>query len=99
MVTPSRCRFVYAKAEHDFDDWLAAHGYPRGTHAGIADTSEMLYLGGDAWVRKDLLSTAVGPGNGITGDARRSSEELGKMVFDMKVDDAVKQIQGFLGKR
>jgi creatinine amidohydrolase len=90
---------VYAKAEREFDDWLAAHGYPRGTHASVADTSEMLYLGGDAWVRKDLLSTAVGPGNGITGDARRSSEELGKMVFEMKVDAAVQQIQGFLAKQ
>ena len=87
---------VYTKAEHEFDDWLAAHGYPRGTHASIADTSEMLYLGGDAWVRKDLLGTAVGPGNGITGDARRSTEELGQMAFEMKVDDAVKQIQGFI---
>ena len=34
--------------------------------------------------------------NGITGDARRSSAALGKMAFDMKVDYAVKQIQGFL---
>jgi creatinine amidohydrolase len=93
------CGDVYTKAEKDFDDWLAAHGYPRGTHASVADTSEMLFLGGDAWVRKDQLKTAVGPGNGITGDARRSSEELGKMAFDMKVDDAVKQIQGFLAKR
>jgi creatinine amidohydrolase len=93
------CGDVYTKAEKDFDDWLAAHGYPRGTHASIADTSEMLYLGGDAWVRKDLLKTAVGPGNGITGDARRSSEELGQMAFDMKVADAVKQIQGFLGRK
>ena len=34
--------------------------------------------------------------NGITGDARRSTAELGKMIFDMKVDYAVRQIQGFL---
>jgi len=34
--------------------------------------------------------------NGITGDARRSSAELGKMLFDIKVDYAVKQIQGFV---
>jgi hypothetical protein len=35
--------------------------------------------------------------NGITGDARRSSEALGKMAFDMKVDYAVRQIEGLLG--
>ncbi len=72
----------------------------------------MLYLGGDEWVRKDLIKTALGdpvarPGqpqtnaprvnNGITGDGRRSSVELGKMAFDRKVDYAVQQIREFLG--
>ena len=36
--------------------------------------------------------------NGITGDARRSSAALGKRAFDLKVDHAVRQIQGFLGR-
>jgi creatinine amidohydrolase/Fe(II)-dependent formamide hydrolase-like protein len=35
------------------------------------------------------------PSNGIRGDARPSTPELGKMIFDMKVDEAVKQIRGF----
>jgi creatinine amidohydrolase len=112
------CDEVYAKAQGDFNNWLESKGYPRSSHAGIPDTSEMLYLGGDTWVRKELISTALGdpapiPGqrgsgqvdpaarpslnNGITGDARRSSVALGKMAFDMKVDYAVRQIQGFLG--
>src|SRR4029453_454550 len=50
------CDEVYAKRQHHFDEWLAANGYPPSTHAGIPDTSEMLYLGGDAWVRKDLIA-------------------------------------------
>jgi creatinine amidohydrolase/Fe(II)-dependent formamide hydrolase-like protein len=37
--------------------------------------------------------------NGISGDARRSTEELGKKAFDMKVDYAVKQIRGLLETR
>jgi creatinine amidohydrolase len=113
------CDEVYAKAQGDFDKWLQAHGYPTSSHAGIPDTSTMLYLGGSkGWVRKELIPTALGdpvppPGqrgrgrsedpnapprknNGITGDARRSSAALGKMAFDMKVDYAVRQIQGFL---
>jgi creatinine amidohydrolase/Fe(II)-dependent formamide hydrolase-like protein len=65
------------------------------------------------WVRKDLIKTAVGdpvrqPGerrdpnakridNGITGDARPSTPELGKKIFDMKVDYAVRQIKQYLG--
>jgi creatinine amidohydrolase/Fe(II)-dependent formamide hydrolase-like protein len=113
------CDDVYTKAQNDFENWLAAHDYPRSGHAAIPDTSTMLYLGGSkGWVRKELLPTAVGdpvpePGqrersadpntlprknNGITGDARRSTAALGKMVFDMKIDYAVKQIQGFLAK-
>ena len=107
------CDEVYIKAGADFDKWLADNSYPASSHAGIPDTSEMLYLGGDLWVRKDLIKTALGdpirqPGqprdssaqrvnNGITGDARRSSAELGKKVFDMKVDYAVKQIRSLVG--
>jgi creatinine amidohydrolase len=118
------CDEVYAKAQGDFDKWLEAHGYPRSSHAGIPDTSTMLYLGGDkGWVRKELIATAEGdpippPGergrgrgqpadpnapprknNGITGDARRSTAALGKMAFDIKIDYAVKQIQGFLANQ
>jgi creatinine amidohydrolase/Fe(II)-dependent formamide hydrolase-like protein len=73
----------------------------------------MLFLGGSyGWVRKDLIKTAVGdpvpgPGeraertvsNGITGDARRSSIELGKRLFEMKVDYAVRQIKQLLAAR
>ena len=33
------------------------------------------------------------PQNGILGDARRSTAELGKLAFDMKVDYAVRQIR------
>jgi len=114
------CDQVYAKAQGDFDKWLIEHGYPSSSHAGIPDTSTMLYLGGDkGWVRKELIATAEGdpvppPGargrgrgadpnapprknNGITGDARKSTAALGKMAFDIKIDYAVKQIQGFVG--
>lgn len=109
------CDEVYQKANGDFDKYLAANHFPLSSHAGIPDTSEMLYLGGDkGWVRKDLVATAVGdpmrkPGeardpnakrvnNGITGDARPSTAELGKKLFDMKVDEAVDQIHRLLSK-
>jgi creatinine amidohydrolase/Fe(II)-dependent formamide hydrolase-like protein len=116
------CDEVYAKAQGDFDKWLIDHGYPSSSHAGIPDTSTMLYLGGDkGWVRKELIATAEGDpappagqrgrgrsndpnapprkNNGITGDARRSTAALGKQAFDIKVDYAVKQIQGFLANQ
>ena len=107
------CDEVYEKANADFDKWLAANNYPSSSHAGIPDTAEMLYLGGDkGWVRKDLVSAALGDpvrkrgeardpnekriNNGITGDARRSTPELGKRMFDLKVDYAVNQIHQLL---
>jgi creatinine amidohydrolase/Fe(II)-dependent formamide hydrolase-like protein len=107
------CDQVYEKANGDFDKWLAANGYPSSSHAGIPDTSEMMYLGSDkGWVRKNEIPNAVGDpvrqrgapadpnakrvNNGITGDARKSTADLGKRLFDMKVEYAVKQIQGFL---
>ncbi len=117
------CDEVYAKAQGDFDKWLQEKGYPSSSHAGIPDTSTMLYLGADkGWVRKELIPTAEGdpmppPGsrgrgrgqadpnapprknNGITGDARKSTAALGKMAFDIKIDYAVKQIQGFLASQ
>ena len=104
------CDQVYAPANAEFDKLTMAKGLPLGAHAGISDTSEMMYLEhGQNWVRKDLLPTAVGtplnnegkptgpdPKNGITWDARPSSVELGKLMFDTKVAYAVKQIQTFI---
>jgi creatinine amidohydrolase/Fe(II)-dependent formamide hydrolase-like protein len=109
------CDEVYQKANGDFDKWLEANHYPLSSHAGIPDTSEMLYLEGDkGWVRKELVASAVGdpmrkPGaprdpnakrvnNGIQGDARPSTAELGKKIFDMKVDEGVDQIRRLLAK-
>jgi len=37
--------------------------------------------------------------NGITGDARPSTPELGKRIFDMKVDYAVRQMKQFLASQ
>ena len=109
------CGDVYQKANDDFDTYLKANNLPVSTHAGIPDTSEMLYLGGDkGWVRKDEIAKAVGrpprrrgdpppdpstprpPNNGIQGDARPSTVELGKKIFDMKVDYAIAQIHELL---
>ena len=68
--------------------------------------------GSHDWVRKDQLANSLGDpvlktgekadpnakliNNGITGDARRSTAELGKRLFDMKVDYAVKEIRELL---
>ena len=112
------CDEMYEKAQGDYWKWLVTQNLPSYGHAGIMDTSEMLYLstlnGQDkGWVRKDLIKSALGdpaqyPGqprikvdpatrvnNGITGDARPSTPELGKRIFDMKVNYAVDQMKKF----
>src|ERR1051326_4254976 len=67
------CDEVYAKANGDFDKYVAEKGLPASSHAGIPDTSEMLYLGGDkGWVRKELIAPAVGDPAGRGG--RRGGE-------------------------
>ncbi|MBV9723573.1 MAG: creatininase family protein [Gammaproteobacteria bacterium] len=104
------CDQVYRPANDAFDQYLAQHGYPAGLHGYLFDTSEMMYLDKDnTWVRRDLVPSALGdpvidgkvlvgpqsPYNGIQGDARRSTLELGKLAIDMKVDYAVRQICSF----
>ena len=76
------------------------------------ENGEYRYQGG--WNVNALIATAVGdpmrkPGeardpnakrinNGISGDARPSTAELGKRAFDMKVDAAIDQIHRLLAK-
>ncbi len=126
---------VYAPAQDDFNKLvLEPKKLPVSGHAGIPDTSEMMYLGkGKGWVRTDLLPIAytygpdgkiapptpptpagagrgaadpnaprfvasgvggtTGPNGATPGDARPSTEALGKIAYEMKVDYAVKQIQ------
>ena len=106
---------VYAPAQDDFEKSLRERGYPPSGHGALFDTSYMIYTCGNACVRMDILKDAVGdpvrvPGqprdttvarknNGITGDARRSSAELGKELFDLRVKYAVSQIRRELGMK
>jgi len=47
--------------------------------------------------KRDSNANAKPIKNGITGDARPSTPELGKRIFDMKVDYAVNQMKKFTG--
>ena len=55
---------VYAKAQGDFDTWLKDHNLPVSSHAGIPDTSTMMYLQQlegrpNVYTRLDLLPVAM----------------------------------------
>jgi creatinine amidohydrolase len=106
---------VYLPAQTDFENSLRERGYPPSNHGGIFDTSEMIYVCGKDCVRMELLKDAVGDpvrvqgqprdtttprkNNGITGDARRSSAELGKALLDLRVKYAISQIKRELGNK
>ena len=89
---------------------MIANNLPPSTHGGIPDTSLMMHLGGDAWVRKDkmvagdpVLPAGVRPdpntpqvNNGVRGDPRPSTPEMGKLYFDLKTKNAVTQIQAII---
>ena len=88
---------VYFKARKDFDAWSVKNKLPLSTHAGIPDTSELMYLGGDAYIRKDKLAAGNGS-NGVQGDPRPATPEIGKMLFEMKVTYAVEEIRKLTGR-
>jgi creatinine amidohydrolase len=108
------CGDVYEKSRQEFAGWLTRKGLPLSNHAGISDTSTMLYLQPERerWVR-GIYKTTIGdpvlpPGqqpnpnvprvnNGVTGDPRPSTSDIGKLVVDMKVNNAVAEINRLIG--
>jgi creatinine amidohydrolase/Fe(II)-dependent formamide hydrolase-like protein len=76
---------------------LRAKGYSDaeiGTHAGLADTSLMLAID-KTLVRAELLAEGAkaAPSDGVYGDPRKSSAELGLLGVQIIVDQSVKAIQ------
>jgi creatinine amidohydrolase len=104
------CGDFYERTQSEFQEWIIANRLPPSTHGGIPDTSLMMYLGGDQWVRKDKMVAGdpmLRPGetrdpntplvnNGVIGDPRPSTPEMGKRYFDLKTKNAVAQIQAMI---
>jgi creatinine amidohydrolase len=88
---------LYAKSRVQMRDILAKRGLPTDEdHAGIPDTSSLLYLETHGqWVRREKIALADAR-NGVRGHPQHASAELGKIYLDLKVDLAVKQIRSLL---
>jgi len=81
----------YRASESGFGRLLESRGYPAdevGTHAGLADTALMMALD-PALVRSDRLK----PGEGVSGDPRRATAELGTLGVTAIVDRTVAAIK------
>jgi len=77
---------------------LKSEGYTAeqiGQHAGIRDTSELLYVH-PAGVRTELLRQTPTPPPGVNGDFWLASAPTGKDMIQIKIDAAVQQIQDIL---
>lgn len=83
---------AYSGAQKLIDDYLVKHGMTPDLHAGIDDTSELMFLDHDQqWIRRDKLA-AGDDKNGVAGDPRQASAQLGKIFLDFKVNAAVAQV-------
>ena len=84
---------LYYKSEELVRDYLGRRNIPVGNHAGISDTSELMFVDTDGrWVRKDKLAPGAEK-TGVDGDPRQASPELGKLFIDYKINSAVNQIR------
>jgi len=94
-----RVRYVpdlYYKSEQQIRAFLAARGMAAGQHAGSPDTAQVMFLDRDRkWIRKDKLAPG-NAGNGVDGDPRQASADLGKVFIDFKVASAVAQIRNMM---
>jgi len=63
------------------------------THAGVWDTSELLFVN-PKLVRMDKRARGGGiPNSGTTGDPTKATPELGRTLVQFKIDNAVAQIK------
>jgi len=75
-------------------EWLANQGFGDeeiGSHAGIRDSSELLFVHPEG-VRMESLRIS-GQRRGVSGSYWKSSSEIGRRMLDLKVAAAVRQIQ------
>jgi len=87
---------LYYRSQAQVRDYLRARGLEPGRHAGIADTSELMFLDKERrWIREDRLAPG-GENTGVEGDPRRASAELGGKFLEIKVGNAVAQIRRLL---
>jgi creatinine amidohydrolase len=86
----------YTKSAEDIRAYLGKLGFPMeaiGSHAGMVDTSELLFVN-PALVRRDRLAPSGGsPDSGVNGDPTKATAAFGKALVQIKIDNALAQIR------
>src|SRR5262245_56928729 len=80
----------YTQSRLHYRAWLqAAFGYDgdtAGSHAGITDTSQLLFVR-PSGIRKDQLKPWGGPqDSGVSGDPSKATAEIGRMGVEFKIN-------------
>ena len=84
---------VYFKTHEQVNAYLQQQQLPIGKHAGVSDTSEILFIDRDLkWIRPDKVAPGDGT-TGVDGDPRPASGKLGQMIVETKITNAVTQIR------
>jgi len=85
-----------------FDDWLRKQGVSddvMGTHAGLTDTALLLAVA-PQHVRTDSMDVGKGRDvDGVTGDPRGATADMGRVGMDMQVEAALAQIRSLMQQR
>ena len=93
----------YDKGHADFDAYVSTrYGWDAetvGSHAGIADTSQLLYVRPQD-VRLDQLarSETDRQGSGVSGEPTKATAELGLVALQFKIDAGVAQYRALKGR-
>ncbi|HVN45118.1 MAG TPA: creatininase family protein [Steroidobacteraceae bacterium] len=93
---------LYFMEKQQMKAYLTERGIPYDAHAATDDTSEVMVLDEQKWIRRDKLAPSTAdeqPTTGVEGDPTKATPELGKMFLGWKIDDAVNQIHELLAQK
>jgi creatinine amidohydrolase/Fe(II)-dependent formamide hydrolase-like protein len=90
---------LYFKEKKQMKEYLTKRHMAIDEHAGIDDTSEVMFIDTDnKWFRKEKLVEDGGK-MGVRGDPTQASAELGKMFIEFKIKNAVTQIRSLIAEK
>ncbi len=104
--TGSRAHFIgdyYSKSSADARAYITGevgiHEDQIGGHAGITDTSQMMFVNANH-IRSELLAPGGGfEGSGVSGDPTLASPAIGERLLRIKIDNALAQIRASTAAR